>query len=104
MCAKAGGRKQRPEDRREAVMKIRELRVNDQRNPLGIQLSGITFSWVTDEAKGSFQQSARLPANSAAPQQIPPNIPARRFSSALACSVSKISSMRYRGISSSSGT
>ena len=41
-------------------MKIRELRVNDQRNPLGIQLSGITFSWVTDEAKGSFQQSARL--------------------------------------------
>lgn len=41
-------------------MKIVGLKTNYQENPLGIELSGITFSWKVEEAAGSFQQSARL--------------------------------------------
>ena len=41
-------------------MKIVGLKTNYQENPLGIELSGITFSWKTEEAAGRFQQSARL--------------------------------------------
>lgn len=41
-------------------MKIAGLKTNYQQNPLGIQLSGITFSWKVKEARGKFQKEARL--------------------------------------------
>ena len=41
-------------------MKIVGLKTNYRQNPLGIQLSGITFSWKVKEAKGKFQKAARL--------------------------------------------
>lgn len=41
-------------------MKIVGLKTNYQVNPLGIELSGITFSWKVKEAKGTFQKAARL--------------------------------------------
>ncbi len=41
-------------------MKIAGLKTNYQVNPLGIELSGIVFSWKVEESKGKFQKSARL--------------------------------------------
>lgn len=41
-------------------MRIYGLKTNYQENPLGIGLSGITFSWKVEEAKGKFQSWARL--------------------------------------------
>lgn len=41
-------------------MKIYALKTNYQENPVGIELSGITFSWKTEGAEGKFQASARL--------------------------------------------
>lgn len=41
-------------------MRVYSLKTNYQENPIGIELSGITFSWKTDGAKGKFQKSARL--------------------------------------------
>ncbi|MBQ7563703.1 MAG: family 78 glycoside hydrolase catalytic domain [Lachnospiraceae bacterium] len=41
-------------------MKITNLKTNYQINPIGIELSGITFSWEVTEAAGSKQKSARF--------------------------------------------
>lgn len=41
-------------------MRIYGLKTNYQENPLGIELSGITFSWKVEEAEGKFQIWARL--------------------------------------------
>lgn len=41
-------------------MRVHALKTNYQVNPIGIELSGVTFSWKTGEAKGAFQASARL--------------------------------------------
>lgn len=41
-------------------MEVYDLKTNYQKNPIGIELSGITFSWKCREAKGKIQQSARL--------------------------------------------
>lgn len=43
-------------------MKLYDLKTNYQKNPLGIELSGITFSWKVSDAKGKFQKNARLVA------------------------------------------
>ena len=36
-------------------MKIVNLRVNDQVNPIGIDLKNVTFSWEVREARGTRQ-------------------------------------------------
>ncbi len=41
-------------------MVIVRLRVNDQKNPIGIELKDLTFSWEVREAKGKRQAHARL--------------------------------------------
>lgn len=41
-------------------MKIYGLKTNYQKNPLGIELSKITFSWKVAQAKGKFQTWARF--------------------------------------------
>lgn len=41
-------------------MRIYDLKTNYQENPIGIELSAVTFSWKVDGAEGKFQKSARL--------------------------------------------
>lgn len=41
-------------------MKIVGLKTNYQINPLGIEIPGVTFSWKVKEARGKFQEWARL--------------------------------------------
>ncbi len=41
-------------------MKVYDLKTNNQRNPLGILLDGITLSWKTAEAAGTRQKAARV--------------------------------------------
>ena len=41
-------------------MRIGHLRVNDQKNPLGIELSKLVFSWEVTEAAGLHQKHSRL--------------------------------------------
>ncbi len=41
-------------------MKITGMKTCYQRNPLGIDLADLTFSWQVEEAEGSAQKHARL--------------------------------------------
>ena len=41
-------------------MKIVGLKTNYQINPLGIEIPGVTFPWKVKEARGMFQEWARL--------------------------------------------
>ncbi|MBP3217191.1 MAG: family 78 glycoside hydrolase catalytic domain [Lachnospiraceae bacterium] len=41
-------------------MKIVNLRINDQINPIGINLKNVTFSWEVREARGSRQAGSRF--------------------------------------------
>lgn len=45
---------------KENNMRIYDLKTNYQVNPLGMDLTNVTFSWKTAEAKGNFQKHARL--------------------------------------------
>lgn len=41
-------------------MEIYDLKTNYQENPMGIELSGITFSWKVKEAAGDLQEASRV--------------------------------------------
>ena len=41
-------------------MRITELRTNDRRDPMGIDLKGITFTWQVEEARGKRQAASRF--------------------------------------------